>query len=78
MKEYKGYYIDHVFFNSEEEIDKHIMDKAVERHINLAELFAAAPSIALGKAMADSADRLHSLFGLSFEDIERIEIAAMA
>ena len=78
MKEYKGYYIDHVFFNSEEEIDKHIMDKAIERHALLAELFAAAPSIALGKAMDDSADRLHSLFGLSFEDIERIEIAAMA
>lgn len=78
MKEYKGYYIDHVFFNSEEEIDKHIMDKAVERHTNLAELFASAPSIALSKAMDDSADRLHSLFGLSYEDIEDIEIAAMA
>jgi hypothetical protein len=77
MKEYKGYYIDNVFFNSEEEIDKHIMDKAVERHTSLAELFATAPSFALSKAMDDSADRLFSL-GLSFEDIERIEITAMA
>ena len=78
MKEYKGYYIDGIFFNSEEEIDKHIMDKAVERHTSLAELFATAPSFALSKAMDDSADRLHLLFGLSYEDIEDIEIAAMA
>lgn len=77
MKEYKGYYIDNVFFNSEEEIDKHIMDKAIEWHTCLAELFATAPSIELSKAMADSADRLFSL-GLSFEDIEGIEIKAMA
>lgn len=61
-----------------EEYNKHIMDKAIEWHTQLAELFASAPNFALGKAMADSADRLHSLFALSYEDIEEIEITAIA
>lgn len=38
MKQYKGYYIDHVIFNSTAEIDAFIKKQAVEHHNRLSKL----------------------------------------
>lgn len=78
MKQYKGYYIDHVIFNSTAEIDAFIKKQAVEHHNRLSKMFSERPSMELSSMMSDSADRLHNLFSFSYEEIEEMEIAAMA
>ena len=40
MKNYKGYYIDKVIFNSEKEIDDFLKNKAVNAYRQAVELFA--------------------------------------
>lgn len=78
MKQYKGYYIDHVIFNSTAEIDAFIKKQAVEHHNRLSKMFSKRPSMELSSMMSDSADRLHNLFNFSYEEIEEMEIEAMA
>ena len=77
MKQYRGYYIDHVIFNSTAEIDAFIKKQAVEHHNRLSKMFSEHPSMELSSIMSDSADRLHILFGFSYEEIEKMEIVAM-
>lgn len=78
MKQYKGYYIDHVSFNSKDEIDAFIKKLAIERHEMLARMFADKPSMELSVMMSDNADRLHNVFGMGYEFIEEIEINAIS
>lgn len=47
MKQYKGYYIDHVIFNSTAEIDAFIKKQAVEHHNRLSKMFSERPSYLL-------------------------------
>lgn len=77
MKQYRGYYIDHVIFNSTAEIDAFIKKQAAEHHNRLSKMFSEHPSMELSSIMSDSADRLHNLFGFSYEEIEKMEIVAM-
>ena len=77
MKNYRGYYIDHIRFNNEAEIDAFIKQQAIEHHQHLAYLFGCNPSIELCIAMGDHADRLVRHFSLSYEEVEAIELAAI-
>lgn len=77
MKQYRGYYIDHVIFNSKQEIDEFIKEQAIEHHKNLSEMFAKKPSIELAAWISDSEKRLHDVFGLEYDEIEQIEIEAI-
>ena len=43
MKQYRGYYIDHVIFNSTAEIDAFIKKQAVEHHNRLSKMFSEHP-----------------------------------
>ena len=76
MKQYRGYYIDKVIFNSKEEIDAFIKKQTIEKYQQLCRMFAKDASMALVAMMHPYETRLHDEFGLSYEEIEALEIAA--
>ena len=78
MTQYKGYYIDHIHFHSKAEIDAHIKRQAVEAYQRLIRYFADHSTMAVSIKCSEEADRLHNIFGFSYEEIEAIEIAAYA
>lgn len=78
MTQYKGYYIDHVHFNSKAEIDNHIKEQAVERYQQMFRYFDEHSTMEVSILCSREADRLHNIFGFSWEDIEALEIAAIA
>lgn len=77
MKKYKGYYIDNITFKNESEIDAFLKKQEIECHVHLSKMFSKHSTFELSNKMSESVDRLHILFGLSYEDIEDIENAAM-
>lgn len=76
MKQYKGYYIDNVIFNSEEEIDNFLKAKAVERFKAFTALFSHNSCMEYSIACSEQADVLHDQFGFSWDEIEQMEIEA--
>lgn len=77
MKQYKGFYIDHVIFNNEAEIDEHIKNSLIEKYKLLNKMFVEDSCMELIVMMQPYADRLHKEFGLEWDEIEAIEIEAM-
>lgn len=73
MKQYKGLYIDHVYFHNKEDIDEFLKKKAITHFRMLHELFAYKPTIELGIACQEQADELHNKYGLSWEELEELE-----
>lgn len=78
MTKYKGYYIDKVVFNNKAEIDAFIKKQTIEKYQTLCRMFARNSSMELIAMMQPYADRLHNEFGLSYEEIEQLEIEAYA
>lgn len=78
MTQYKGYYIDHIFFHSKAEIDAHIKQQAVEKFQMLNKFYAERPDRGVALLCDEQAERLHDIFGFSWEEIEEMEIAAYA
>lgn len=78
MKQYKGYYIDKVIFNNENEIDAFIKKQTIEKYQTLCKMFANDSCMELIVMMTPYEDRLHNEFGLSYEEIEQLEIEAIA
>ena len=78
MKQYKGYYIDQVIFNNETEIDAFIKKQTIEKYQQLCKMFANDACMALIVMMTPYEERLHNEFGLSYEEIEQLEIEAYA
>ena len=78
MTQYKGYYIDHIYFHSKAEIDAYIKQQAVEAYQRLIRYFADHSTMAVSIKCSEEADRLHNIFGFSYEEIEAIEIVAYA
>ena len=76
MTKYKGYYIDHVVFNSKDEIDAFVKAQAVEGYKAAYKRFTAKPNMETSAYCSKLADRLHKVFGLSYAEIEEIEISA--
>lgn len=77
MKQYRGYYIDHVIFRSEADIDAHIKSHAIEQYQMMCRMFAETPTMELSRLMGDQADYMHKAFGMDYSEIEQIEIAAI-
>lgn len=75
MTQYKGYYIDHVVFNSKADIDNFIKKQTLERYIRECKRFAEKPSMELSKIMDETAAHLRK-YGYTWEQIEQIEIKA--
>lgn len=78
MRKYKGYYIDKVIFNSKSEIDAFIKKQTIEKYQQLCKMFAQNACMELIHMMQPYVDRLHDEFGLSYEEIEQLEIEAYA
>ena len=78
MTQYKGYYIDHIYFNSKDEIDSYIKQKAVEEYQRRIRYFADRSTMEACIFCSEQADLLHNNFGFSYDEIEAIEIAAYA
>ena len=78
MTQYKGYYIDHIYFNSKDEIDAYIKQKAIDEYQRIIRYFSDHPTMEASIFCAEQADLLHNNFGFSYEEIEAIEIAAYA
>ena len=76
MTQYKGYYIDHVIFNSKDEIDDYLKQSAINTYRTACKWFAEQPCMESAKYAADKADALHTVHGLTWTEIEEIEIEA--
>jgi hypothetical protein len=77
MKQYKGYYIDHIYFNSKEEIDEFVKSQAIDSYCKSVEYFANHPSMEASSLVSDKAERLVNEFGFSWEEVEAIEIKTL-
>lgn len=77
MKQYKGYYIDNVIFNSTEEIDSFLEKQAVDAYKMACKLFAEHRTIGNSITCDEKAERLVNQFGYTWEQVEEIEIEAM-
>jgi len=78
MKKYKGYYIDNFVFHSEAEIDAFLKKKAIDYFIWLNQYFNRNMSIEASAACSEQAQILHDTFGLTWDEIEALEIEATA
>jgi hypothetical protein len=75
MTQYKGYYIDHIIFNSKADIDNFRKEQAINRYKMMCEMFARQDAgMELSILMSEQADRLHNEFGMDYNEIENIEI----
>ena len=77
MRQYKGYYIDKVIFNNEDEIDDFIKSEAIRAHKKAVELFVNHPTIENSIYCDDKAEILVNQFGFTWEQIEELEIQVM-
>lgn len=77
MKKYRGYYIDGCVFRTEKEIDDFVKNQAVKKYSTLCAMFSRNPSMELNAIMCAHAYSLHHEHGLSYEQIEQIEISAI-
>lgn len=78
MKKYKGYYIDHVVFNNEADIDAFIEKQAVEKFKILNQIFYSHMSLEASIACSNQALILNTKFGYSWDRIEQLELEAIA
>ena len=76
MVKYKGYYIDKVNFNSKEDIDNFIKEITIREYKQFCKMFENDACMELIEIMTLYQDKLHNL-GLSYEEIENIEIEAI-
>lgn len=76
MKKYKGYYIDHVSFNSEEEIDDFLKQKAIEYYKITCQVFAIQKTVEASLYMDEQAQKLNKKYGISWEELEEMTIEA--
>lgn len=71
---YKGYYIDHVYFNSKQDIDNHIKKKAVESYKTALWLFNKNKDMESSIYADEKAEYLVNNCGMTWEQVEAIEI----
>ena len=74
MTQYKGYYIDHVIFNSKSDIDNRIKEQAIDRYKMMCRKFMDDSTMELSILMSNHADYMHNVCGMDYNDIEAIEI----
>lgn len=81
MKQYRGYYIDGICFNSEAEIDAHIKVQNIKRMNRFNRMMREAKTSARMMAASIEADKaaryLHDYCGMSWAEIEAAEIEGM-
>lgn len=77
MTQYKGYFIDHIIFNSKQDIDNHIEKMAVEAYKKACWLFNKDRSMEASIYADEKAEYLVEHFGYTWDQIEAIEIEVL-
>lgn len=77
MKQYKGYYIDKVIFNSKEDIDDFLKEQAIKAYRVAVEIFAIHPDLEHSLLCDETAEALVNEFGYTWEQVEAIEIETL-
>lgn len=77
MKQYKGYYIDKVVFNSEKEIDNFLKEQAVSAYRKAVKYFANHCTMEASIYCDDKARNLIDNFGYTYKQVEAIEIETL-
>ena len=76
MINYKGLYIDHIYYHSKEEIDEAIKQREIENYKMRCEIFAMHKTMEASIFADEQAQKLHDEFGISWEELEQIEVEA--
>lgn len=77
MAEYRGYYIDGIHFNSKAEIDAFVKKAAIKGYRLRVQSFADHPDLEHSLYANEQAEYLHKVFGMTWSEIEDIEIEAL-
>ena len=75
MTNYKGYYIDKVIFNNKLEIDEFIKKQNIDRFIKLIKKSSDKLTMELSVMIDNQAEFLVKQCGLSYRDVENLEIS---
>ena len=78
MRQYRGYYIDKVIFHSEADIDSFLKSKAIEGFKTAVAVFVSHHTMEASIHCDKLADRLHEVYGMTYEEIEDIENSVFA
>lgn len=76
MKKYKGCYIDKTVFHNEAEIDEFLKQQAIREYKIRCQVFAANKDMGTGIYADEQAEMLNREYGISWEDLEQMEIEA--
>ncbi len=76
MKKYKGCYIDKTFFNNEAEIDEFLKQQAIREYKIRCQVFAINKDMGSGIYADEQAEKLNREYGISWEELEQMEIEA--
>lgn len=78
MTKYRGYYIDHVVFNTKADIDAFCKDNAVKAYKQAVEMFAKHPDMEHSIYCTEKARVLMNEFDFSGTEVEAIECEVFA
>lgn len=74
MRQYKGYYIDKVFFHNEREIEEFLERQALESYKTACKIFNSHSTMEASIYCNQKAQILVNNFGYTWEQLEEIEI----
>lgn len=77
MKKYRGYYIDGIIFKSTAEIDAFLRETAIKAYKQAIRHFEKYANMEASIYADQIAQRLHRVHGLTWEEIESIEIKTL-
>lgn len=77
MKNYKGYYIDGVWFHNENEIDKFLEEQAVKAYKTAYKMFLNHMDMAHSVFCDEKAEILVKNFGYTWSQVEALEFEVM-
>ena len=78
MKQYKGLYIDGTIFTCKADIDSFLKEKAIEAYKNAVWAFCKESTMEASMMADQKAAYLNTQFGMDWDEIEAIELEAMA
>lgn len=76
MKKCKGYYIDKVIFHNEAEIDEFVKQQAIKEYEKRCKIFANCGTMEASIYASEQAEKLNKKYGISWEELEQMEIKA--
>lgn len=77
MIQYKGYYIDHVIFDSKQDIDDFLKERAISAYKIAVQFYMEKRTNAVAQIVDEKAEYLVKHYGFSWDEIEAMEIEAM-